>query len=137
MAELETEGFEFYGESEHRFRAMLIERIEAYMVHNRMTKNQVAELAQIGKTAFYSKMDREQGSEFTIRDIFRLAKVFDVSLLQMFPVDEIDRQYGGKLAVPASVINMMDTMMSMDSEEIEMLYDLVNVLKRHKKIDNQ
>ncbi|MCY9872573.1 helix-turn-helix domain-containing protein [Vibrio barjaei] len=137
MAELETEGFEFYGESEHRFRAMLIERIEAYMVHNRMTKNQVAELAQIGKTAFYSKMDREQGSEFTIRDIFRLAKVFDVSLLQMFPVDEIDRQHGGKLAVPASVINMMDTMMSMDSEEIELLYDLVDVLKRHKKIDNQ
>ncbi len=134
MAELNTTGFEFFGESEQRFRAMLIERIEAYMVHSQLTKNQLAERAGIGKTAFYSKMDKEQGSHFTVLDLFRLGKVLDISILQFFPVDEVDRQHGGQLAVPASALHMMDTMMSMDSKDIELLYDVFLALKKHEKL---
>jgi transcriptional regulator with XRE-family HTH domain len=134
MAQLNTEGFEFFGEDEQRFRAMLIERIEAYMVHNQLTKNQLAEQAGIGKTAFYSKMNKEQGSQLTILDLFRIGKILDVSILQFFPVDDIDREHGGQLAVPASVLHMMDTMMSMDHNDIELLYDLFLTLKKHNKL---
>ncbi|MGF1750045.1 XRE family transcriptional regulator [Vibrio cionasavignyae] len=135
MATLNTTGFEFFGESEHRFRAMLIERIESYMVHSRLSKNQLADKSGIGKTAFYSKMDKVQGSQFTVLDLFRLGKVLDVSILQFFPVDDIDREHGGQLAVPASVLHMMDTMMSMDQADIELLYDLFLSLKKHNKIN--
>ena len=134
MAELETEGFEFYGEDEERFRSMMIERIEACMVHCNLNKSTLADKAGIGKTAFYSKMDKSGGSYFTAIDLFRLGKVFDVSILQLFPVDDIDRRYGGKLPVPSSVLKLMDEMMSSPREDIEVLSDLMDVLKKHKKL---
>ncbi|GAB1623033.1 XRE family transcriptional regulator [Agarivorans aestuarii] len=134
MAELNTEGFEFFGEDEQRFRMMLIERIEAYMVHNNMSKSALADKANIGKTAFYSKMDKQQGSQFTVSDLFRLGKVLDVSILQFFPVDEIDRIHGGQLAVPASVLSLMDEMMSMPNEDIELLHSLMQTLRKHQRI---
>ncbi|MGV2987820.1 XRE family transcriptional regulator [Vibrio sp. E150_011] len=135
MAQLETKGFEFFGEQEHRFRAMLIERVETYMVHSQLTKNQLANKAGIGKTSFYSKMDRTQESQFTTLDLFRLGKAMDVSILQFFPVEEIDREHGGQLAVPASVLHMMDMMMSMSNTDIAMLYDMIETLKKHNKIN--
>ncbi|GEM78874.1 XRE family transcriptional regulator [Vibrio superstes] len=135
MAELNTEGFEFFGENEQRFRMMLIERVEAYMVHNNISKSALADKAGIGKTAFYSKMDKQQGSEFTVSDLFRLGKVLDVSILQFFPVDEIDRTIGGQIAVPASVLNLMDEMMGMPTEDIELLHSLMKTLRKHHRIN--
>ncbi|MDO6683855.1 MULTISPECIES: XRE family transcriptional regulator [unclassified Agarivorans] len=134
MAELNTQGFEFFGEDEQRFRMMLIERVEAYMVHNQITKSALADKAGIGKTAFYSKMDRAQSSQFTVSDLFRMGKVLDVSILQFFPVDEIDRQQGGQIAVPASVLKLMDEMMSMPSQDIELLHSLMQTLRQHKRL---
>jgi hypothetical protein len=135
MAELNTEGFEFFGEDEQRFRMMLIDRIEGCMVHNNISKSALADKANIGKTAFYSKMDKQQGSQFTVSDLFRLGKVLDVSILQFFPVDEIDRIHGGQLPVPASVLKLMDEMMGMPNQDIELLHSLMQTLKKHQRIN--
>ncbi|WP_047043258.1 hypothetical protein [Vibrio mexicanus] len=132
MAEFETQGFEFYGESEQVFRMMLIERIETFMAHGKLSKNTLAEKAHIAKTAFYQKMDREATSQFTVIDLFRIAKVLDVSILQLMPVDEIDRKHGGQLPIPASSLHFLDQMLAAPKEEIELMSKLYNVYCEHK-----
>ncbi len=70
MAEIETEGFEFFGVEEQVFRKMVVERIEALMVQTQLSKNSLAKKAGIGRSALYEKMDREGKSHFTILDFF-------------------------------------------------------------------
>ncbi|WP_231855040.1 hypothetical protein [Photobacterium profundum] len=52
MAEIKTEGFEFFGVEEREFRMMVIERIETMMVHSKLSKNTLAQKANLGRSIF-------------------------------------------------------------------------------------
>ncbi|WP_299807626.1 helix-turn-helix transcriptional regulator [uncultured Shewanella sp.] len=121
MAEIETEGFEFFGVEEAVFRMMVIERIEAIMVHSKLSKNTLAQKASLGRSSFYEKMDREGRSVFTILDLFRIAKALDISILQLFPMTDLERQHGGKLPLTASTLNFLDQMLAAPKEDIEFI----------------
>lgn len=134
MAEIETEGFEFFGVGETVFRKMVIERIEALMVQTELSKNALAKKAGIGRSAFYEKMDRDAKSHFTVIDFFRIAKALDVSLLQLFPMTDLERVHGGQLPVSASTLKFLDVMLAASKEDIEFLS---NFYRRLKKRDDK
>jgi transcriptional regulator with XRE-family HTH domain len=130
MAEIETEGFEFFGVEEIVFRKMVIERIEALMVQTELSKNALAKKAGIGRSAFYEKMDREAKSHFTLIDFFRIAKALDVSLLQLFPMTALERIHGGQLPISASTLKFLDVMLAASKEDIEFLSNFYRILKK-------
>lgn len=130
MAEIETEGFEFFGVEETVFRKMVIERLEALMVQVGLSKNSLAHKAGIGRSALYEKMDREAKSHFTILDFFRIAKALDVSLLQLFPMTSLERLHGGQLPLSASTLKFLDIMLAAPKEDIEFLSNFYRELKK-------
>lgn len=130
MAEIETEGFEFYGVDEREFRMMMIERIEAMMVHSQLSKNTLAQKANLGRSSFYEKMDREGRSHFTLLDIFRIAKALDISILQIFPMTDLERQYGGQLPLAASTLHFLDQMLAAPKEDIEFMSNFYKEIKK-------
>lgn len=130
MAEIETEGFEFFGVEETVFRKMVIERIEALMVQEGLSKNGLAKKADIGRSSLYEKMDREAKSHFTILDFFRIAKALDVSLLQLFPMTQLERLHGGQLPLSASTLKFLDLMLAAPKEDIEFLSNFYASLKK-------
>ncbi|MCF4174241.1 helix-turn-helix domain-containing protein [Vibrio sp. McD22-P3] len=130
MAEIETEGFEFFGVEEQVFRKMVIERMEALMVQTQLSKNSLAKKAGIGRSALYEKMDREGKSHFTILDFFRIAKALDVSLLQLFPMTSLERLHGGQLPLSASTLKFLDLMLAAPKEDVEYLSEFYRTLKK-------
>ncbi|MGR4989382.1 helix-turn-helix domain-containing protein [Vibrio rotiferianus] len=130
MAEIETEGFEFFGIEEQIFRKMVIERIEALMVQAELSKSSLAKKAGIGRSALYEKMDREGKSHFTILDFFRIAKALDISLLQLFPMTNLERLHGGQLPLSASTLRFLDIMLAAPKEDIEYLSNFYRSLKK-------
>ncbi|EDM67893.1 hypothetical protein PE36_18825 [Moritella sp. PE36] len=136
MAEIETEGFEFFGVEEREFRMMVIERIETMMVHSKLSKNTLAKKANLGRSSFYEKMDREGRSHFTLMDIFRIAKALDISILQIFPMTELERLHGGQLPLSASTLHFLDQMLAAPKEDIEFLSDVYKNLQRRDQKDN-
>ena len=130
MAEIETEGFEFFGVEEQVFRKMVIERMEALMVQTQLSKNSLAKKAGIGRSALYEKMDREGKSHFTILDFFRIAKALDVSLLQLFPMTSLERFHGGQLPLSASTLKFLDLMLAAPKEDVEYLSEFYRTLKK-------
>ncbi|MCG9626523.1 MULTISPECIES: helix-turn-helix domain-containing protein [Vibrio] len=130
MAEIETEGFEFFGVEEQVFRKMVVERIEALMVQTQLSKNSLAKKAGIGRSALYEKMDREGKSHFTILDFFRIAKALDVSLLQLFPMTSLERLHGGQLPLSASTLKFLDLMLAAPKEDVEYLSEFYRTLKK-------
>ncbi|NOH29848.1 MULTISPECIES: helix-turn-helix transcriptional regulator [Vibrio] len=130
MAEIETEGFEFFGVEEQVFRKMVIERMEALMVQTQLSKNSLAIKAGIGRSALYEKMDREGKSHFTILDFFRIAKALDVSLLQLFPMTSLERLHGGQLPLSASTLKFLDLMLAAPKEDVEYLSEFYRTLKK-------
>ncbi|MGR5284180.1 helix-turn-helix domain-containing protein [Vibrio maritimus] len=135
MAEIETEGFEFFGVEETVFRKMVIERIEALMVQEGLSKNGLAIKADIGRSALYEKMDREAKSHFTILDFFRIAKALDVSLLQLFPMTQLERLHGGQLPLSASTLKFLDLMLAAPKEDIEFLSNFYASLKKRDGVN--
>ncbi|TKE89041.1 helix-turn-helix transcriptional regulator [Vibrio sp. F12] len=135
MAEIETEGFEFFGVEETVFRRMVIERIEALMVQEGLSKNSLAKKADIGRSALYEKMDREAKSHFTILDFFRIAKALDVSLLQLFPMTQLERLHGGQLPLSASTLKFLDRMLAAPKEDIEFLANFYASLKKRDQLN--
>ncbi|MDA0107359.1 helix-turn-helix transcriptional regulator [Vibrio sp. La 4.2.2] len=130
MAEIETEGFEFFGVEEQVFRKMVIERMEALMVQTQLSKNSLAKKAGIGRSALYEKMDREGKSHFSILDFFRIAKALDVSLLQLFPMTSLERLHGGQLPLSASTLKFLDLMLAAPKEDVEYLSEFYRTLKK-------
>ncbi|CAK1762974.1 MULTISPECIES: helix-turn-helix domain-containing protein [Vibrio] len=137
MAEIETEGFEFFGVEETVFRRMVIERIEALMVQEGLSKNSLAKKADIGRSALYEKMDREAKSHFTILDFFRIAKALDVSLLQLFPMTQLERLHGGQLPLSASTLKFLDLMLAAPKEDIEFLANFYASLKKRDQLNGE
>ncbi|MCW8347364.1 helix-turn-helix transcriptional regulator [Vibrio sp. ZSDZ65] len=130
MAEIETEGFEFFGLEEAIFRKMVIERIEALMVQAKLSKNALAKKTGIGRSGLYEKMDRDAQSHFTIQDFYRIAKALDVSILQLFPMTNLERHHGGQLPLPASTLKFLDVMLSAPQEDIEFLSKFYTSLQK-------
>ena len=137
MAEIETEGFEFFGVEETVFRRMVIERIEALMVQGGLSKNSLAKKADIGRSALYEKMDREAKSHFTILDFLRIAKALDVSLLQLFPMTQLERLHGGQLPLSASTLRFLDLMLAAPKEDIEFLANFYASLKKRDQLNGE
>ncbi|MEH6452244.1 MAG: XRE family transcriptional regulator [Psychromonas sp.] len=136
MAEIQTEGFEFFGVQEREFRIMVIERIETMMVHSKLSKNTLAQKANLGRSSFYEKMDREERSQFTLLDFFRIAKALDVSILQLFPMTALERQYGKQVPIPASTLHFLDQMMKAPKEDIEFLSRFYVELQKREQHDD-
>ncbi|EAS45813.1 transcriptional regulator [Photobacterium profundum] len=136
MAEIKTEGFEFFGVEEREFRMMVIERIETMMVHSKLSKNTLAQKANLGRSSFYEKMDREGRSYFTLLDMFRIAKALDISILQLFPMTELERQHGGQLPLSASTLNFLDQMLAAPKEDIEFLSNFYKELQKRERSSN-
>lgn len=133
MAEIETQGFEFFGVEEREFRMMVIERIEALMVHSKLSKSTLAQKAHIGRSSFYEKMDRDGRSQFTLLDIFRFAKALDISILQVFPMTDLERHYGGQLPLTASTLYFLDQMLAAPKEDIELMSNLYKEIQKRDK----
>lgn len=133
MAEIETEGFEFFGVEEREFRSMLIERIETMMVHSKLSKNMLAQKANLGRSSLYEKMDRDARSQFTLLDIFRIAKALDISILQIFPMTDNERLYGRQVPLPASTLHFLDQMLSAPKKDIEFLSRFYTELQKREQ----
>jgi hypothetical protein len=75
-------------------------------------------------------MDREAKSHFTILDFFRIAKALDVSILQLFPMTQLERLHGGQLPLSASTLKFLDLMLAAPKEDIEFLSNFYASLKK-------
>ncbi|MCW8346823.1 MULTISPECIES: helix-turn-helix domain-containing protein [Vibrio] len=132
MNEFDTRGFEFFGDSEKWFRKQLIERLEVLLAHQSLSKNQLAKLAGLPKTSLYQKMDKNEQSYFTIIELFRIAKSFDISIVQLLPIDDVDRKHPNLVPLPASSLKFLDEMLAAEPSDIELLNKLYKTIKQHR-----
>lgn len=132
MNKFDTRGFEFFGDSEKWFRKQLIERLEVLLAHQNLSKNQLAKLAGLPKTSLYQKMDKNEQCYFTIIELFRIAKSFDISIVQLLPIDDVDRKHPNLVPLPASSLKFLDEMLAAEPSDIELLNKLYKTIKQHR-----
>ncbi|MGR5500090.1 XRE family transcriptional regulator [Vibrio sp. DNB22_10_4] len=132
MKDFETHGFEFFGDDEKWFRTHFILRLETLMAHQHLTKNGLAKISGLAKTSLYQKMDFDGSSYFTTIELFRIAKALDISIFQLFPVDDVDRNLAREVPLPASSLKYLDEMLSAPQDDIELMYNIYQTLKTHR-----
>ncbi|UPQ89054.1 XRE family transcriptional regulator [Vibrio sinaloensis] len=131
MPELQSEGYEFFGFSDRELRAMLIERIEFLMANKKWSRGQLASHAHLPRSSVYAKLDREADSQFTFSDLCAVAKAFDISILQLFPLSDYDRKLGGKPVAKASMLKMWDSLLARNEKELTLLAEIDQVIQKH------
>lgn len=131
MPSIETEGYEFFGLKGPEIRGMLIERLEFLMANHGWSRITLAEKSGLPSSSVYSKLDRDGTGQLTFVDLCAIAKAMDVSIVQILPLTNEERESGGKPIASASMIKMWDILLSRTSEELELIYEIDKLL--HQK----
>ncbi len=133
MPDIQTEGYEFFGMSDIEIKSMFIERIEYLMANHGWSRKMLADKSGLPTSSIYAKLDRDSTSELTLIDMCALAKAFDVSVVQLLPLTQQELNQGGKPLAKASMMRMWDVLLSRSQEELEVIFEIDQLLHARKK----
>ncbi|BEU02648.1 hypothetical protein OAG1_14480 [Agarivorans sp. OAG1] len=132
MPDLDSEGYEFFGLKDAQIRGMQIERLEFLMANLAWSKKTLANKANLPTSSVYAKLDREGTSQLTMLDMCAIAKAMDISVVQLLPLTAAEREAGVKPPAKASMLKMWDALLSRNSEQLEVIYQIDKLLHDKK-----
>ncbi|MGY5450888.1 helix-turn-helix domain-containing protein [Agarivorans sp. MS3-6] len=128
---ISTGTFEFKGINEREFRSMQIDRIDSLLAYCSLSRNQLAKLSGISKTALYNKLDRDGSASFSSLDLFKIASALDLSIVYLLPLSQMERDMVKGPPVPASSIAFVDDMLGARPDDIEFLHGVHKLFKQY------